>query len=105
MIINTKSLEIVGDFLIRFYHEEPNETKAATKALNAMTGFFDYEWEIASAFRHILKIQLAENTLRDIVRNKANRYAQNDEDARVFLEQVYEDNDLDNAINFDDLKD
>ena len=105
MKIINKSLEIVGDFLIRFYHEEPNEIKAATKAVNAMTDLFDYEWEVANAFRHTLKTQLVEHTLRDIVRNKANRYAQNDEDAKVFLQQVYEDNDFDNAINFEDLKD
>lgn len=84
MITINKSLEIVGDFLIRFYHEEPNEDKAAIKALTAMTGLFDYEWEIASAFKHILKIQLAENILRDIVRNKVNRHAQNDEDVENF---------------------
>lgn len=98
-------LEIVGDFLSRFYHEEPDDTKAATKAINAMTGLFDYEWEVASAFKEIIEMPLPPGTLRDIVRFNANRYAQNDEDAREFLEITYQENNFDNAINFNELRD
>jgi len=98
-------LQIVGDFLIRFYHEEPDDTKASIKALKAMIGLFDYEWEVASAFQELLEMALPSGTLRDMVRLKANRYARSDEEAREFLEFTYKDNDLDTAINFKELSD
>ena len=98
-------LQIVGDFLIRFYHEEPDDTKASIKALKAMIGLFDYEWEVASAFRELLEMALPSGTLRDMVRIKANRYARSDEEAREFLEFTYKDNVLDTAINFSELSD
>jgi hypothetical protein len=98
-------LQIVGDFLIRFYHEEPDDTKASTKALKAMTGLFEYEWEVASAFKELLEMALPSGTLRDMVRIKANRYARSDEEAREFLEFTYKDNDLDTAVNFKELSD
>jgi hypothetical protein len=98
-------LQIVGDFLSRFYHEEPNDTKASTKALKAMTGLFDYEWEVASAFKELLEMALPSGTLRDMVRSKANRHARSDEEAREFLESTYKDNDLDMAVNFKELSD
>jgi hypothetical protein len=98
-------LEIVGDFLIRFYHEEPDDTKASTKAIKAMTGLFEYEWEVASAFKELLEMALPVGILRDMVRIKANRYAGSDEEAREFLEFTYKDNDLDKAVNFNELSD
>jgi hypothetical protein len=98
-------LQIVGDFLIRFYHEEPDDTKASMKALKAMIGLFDYEWEVASAFKELLEMALPSGTLRDMVRIKANRHARSDEEAREFLEFTYKDNDLDMAVNFKDLSD
>jgi len=97
-------LQIVGDFLIRFYHEEPDDTKAATQAIKAMTGLFDYEWEVASAFSKLLEMSFPPNTLRDIVRLKANRYAHSDEDAREFLELTYKENNFDDAINLNELR-
>ncbi|MBD2769035.1 SUKH-3 domain-containing protein [Hymenobacter sp. BT664] len=73
MTRNKGPSQIVGDFLIRFYHEEPDDTKASTKALRAITGMFDYEWEVASTFKELLEMTLPVNTLRDMVRVKANR--------------------------------
>ncbi|MBW4457235.1 MAG: hypothetical protein KME55_33765 [Nostoc indistinguendum CM1-VF10] len=102
---NKDFLKVVGDFLIRFYHEEPNVTKASTKAIKAMTGLFDYELEVSNAFKQTLESSLNKNTLRDLVRLKANRYAQTDEDAREFLNFVYKDNDLDKVVDFKELRD
>lgn len=98
-------LQIVSDFLIRFYHEEPDDIRAATKAIKAMTGLFDYEWKVASAFKELLEMALPSGTLRNMIRIKANRYTRSDKDAREFVEFTYKNNDLDLAVNFKDLSD
>lgn len=105
MIDNSNHLEIVGDFLIRFYHEEPNDIQASTKAVTALTGLFDDEWKVATALKNLLEMDLPPGTLRDLVRFKANRHALDDDDARQFLERVYQNNDFENAINFEDYED
>ncbi|MDM9583742.1 hypothetical protein [Nostoc sp. GT001] len=102
---NKDYLEVIGDFLIRFYHEEPDDLQASIKAVETMTSLFDYEWEVATAFRNLLEMELPPGQIRDLVRLKANRYAQNDDDAREFLKEIYQSNDLENAINFKDYED
>ena len=102
---NEKSnLDIIGDFLIRFYHEEPCDTKAAIRAISSMRGLFSYEWEVAEAFRSVFETTFESNVLQNIVKQKANRYARDDQEARNFLIKVYQDTNLENAIDFDELK-
>lgn len=96
------SLKTVGDFLIRFYHEEPCDTIAATQALVSMRGVFRYELEVAHAFKNVLKCEKPE-AIKNIVLKKANRYVKNSQEAKEFLERVYDDTNLENAIDFDDL--
>jgi hypothetical protein len=102
---NKSNLDIVGDFLIRFYHEEPCETKAAIKAISSMKGLFNYELEISNAFREIFEESFESNTLKNLVKQKANRYVKDDEEAKKFLIRVFQDANLENAIDFDELKD
>lgn len=96
---NKDPLYIVSMFLGRFYHEEPNDTLAATKAMRAMMGLFDYEWEVAEAFEKVLQNGYSNGTLKKTVKEWANRRAQDDEQAKRFLEYVYQDTTLDVAID------
>lgn len=96
------SVEIVGDYLARFYHEEPSDVVASTKAVKSLTGMFDSEREISNAFLIILSAQLPNNLLKEIIQNKANRYVRNDDEARTFLEKIYYENSLDCVIDTDD---
>ncbi len=79
--------------------------KAAIKATESMTGLFSYEWKVATAFRKLLEMKISPGQLRDLVRIKANRYAQDDCGARVFIEKIYRINDLINAIDFNEYED
>jgi len=99
------NLAIVSEFLIRFYHQEPNYIEATIRALEVLRDRHEYKWELATAFRDILENSLPEGTLRDIVLFSTNRFVQNDEDAKKILKIIYEDNILHTAVNFDDLRD
>jgi hypothetical protein len=94
-----KSLQIVGDYLVRFYHQEPDDTRASIKAIEAMIGHFEYEWQVSTAFKSVLESPFPTDVIRDFVRNRANRYARNDVEARNFLVKTFKENDLDKAID------
>ena len=96
------SLHIVSLFLSRFYHEQPDDILASTNAVTKMSGLFDYEWEIASAFRDILQQSLPPGTLQKLVREWGNRAARSDDEARVFLEKIYDYTGLEGAIDISD---
>jgi len=96
------SIEVVSEFLSRFYHEEPNDLLAATNAMKAMKGMFDYEWAIATAFKDLLQNPQPPNTLKNIVKEWANRHARNDEEALNFLLEVYDNTTLEAAIHLDE---
>lgn len=98
-----KSLQIVGDYLIRFYHEEPDDIRASMKAIKAMTGHFEYEWEMSTAFKRMLETPFPPDVIRDFVRSRANRYARNDMEAQNFLAMIFKENDLDKAIDLEGL--
>jgi hypothetical protein len=104
MTSDSDNLEIVGDFLIRFYHEEPDDVRASTKAIQAMTGNHQAQWQLRAALVFLLGERYPVGMLRDIVRLKANRHAQNEGDARAFLERTFQNLGLDAAINFDDYE-
>jgi hypothetical protein len=99
------SLQIVKLFLKDFYFKEPNNIIAATKAVKDMVGRFNYEWRVACAFRDILQISFPPNILRKEIGEASNRYFNDDEEARQFLQVVYEDIGLDAAVNFDNSED
>jgi hypothetical protein len=99
------SRRIVEEFLMRFYHQEPDETRAATKALLATATNIDYRWEVAEAFRDLLERTTIESDLTSTVSSAANRRAKDAADARQFLLRVYETNDLDAAVNLNELTD
>lgn len=93
------ALEVVGDYLIRFYHEEPDELAAATRSLHESIGHYTYAWNYACAFKLLLENSLPDGTLTELVRERANRYAKDDSEAREFLERVYKDNDMHAAVD------
>lgn len=105
MINKQDDLDIVSEFLIRFYHEEPDYIEATIRALNVLRGRDKYKWELANSFRNILEKSLPPETLKEVVLFSANRYVRNDEEAREVLEKIYQDNVLDAALNFDELMD
>ncbi len=98
-------IEIVSEFLIRFYHQEPNYLDATIRALEVLIDRHEYKWELATAFTNILDAILPNNTLKELVLFSANRYVQNDQEAKELLKAIYDDNILDTAINFDELRD
>lgn len=102
---NNNNLAIVSEFLIRFYHQEPNYLDATIRALQVLRGHYRYEWELATAFRNILEITSSTDTLKELMLHSANRYVQNDQEAKELLKKIYDDNILDTAINFDEFSD
>jgi hypothetical protein len=105
MTANHSSLQTASIFLSRFYHEEPNDDLANLKAIEAMCGLFDYEWQVSSAFKDVFATAWPAGTLKNMVRVWANRHAQSDKEAVQFLRRVYENTALDVAINLDDFTD
>lgn len=105
MIDRNNDLEIVSEFLIRFYHQEPNYLDATIRALQVLRERYQYNWELANAFRNILENTLPTDTLKQLVLLSANRYVQNDLEAKEVLKKIYDDNVLDTAINLDEFRD
>lgn len=95
----SKALTITGDYLIRFYHEEPDDLAAATQAIRESIGHYVYAWDYVCAFKLLLSSSLPAGTLTALVRERANRYARDDNEAREFLERVYEDGDMYAALD------
>lgn len=103
-MISQDDLDIVSEFLIRFYYQEPDYFEATIRALQSLKDRHQYKWELATVFRRVLESPLPEDTLRDLVLFSANRFVQNHEDAKAILKRIYYDNVLYTAVNFDDLK-
>lgn len=98
-------LSIVSEFLIRFYHQEPDYLEATTRALKVLRGRDRYKWELATSFTNILENSLTKDSLKELVLFSANRYVQSDEEAREVLKRIYQDNVLDAALYFDEQTD
>jgi len=75
------------DFLVVFYHEEPDEIAAATGALAQMTVDLNWQTEIAKALKQVLATPLPNGTLTALVQEKANRFVRDDAEAREFSSQ------------------
>ena len=98
-------LSIVSEFLIRFYHQQPDYLEATIRALRELKGRNRYKWQLASAFVNILKNPTPEDSLKELVLYSANRFVQNDEEAKEVLTKIYDDNVLNTALYFDDDQD
>lgn len=96
------ALRVVRSFLHEYYFPEEWETRANVRALEAQARDLGLRVRIARAFVDLLAMDLAKGTLREIVETSANREVYNDEEAREFLERVYEANDFEDALDFDD---
>lgn len=96
------AIKVVSDYLVRFYHEEPNDVRASSKAIKSLGGMFNSEWAVSDSFSVVLNSELPPNLLRDIVRDKANRYARDDSEAKSFLKTIYFENSLDCAIEVEE---
>lgn len=94
-------LETVGDFLVVFYHEEPNEIVAATDALAQMTLDLKWQTEIAKALKQLLATPLPDGTLTALVQEKANRFVRDDAEAKDFLLRVFANNNLASSLDED----
>ncbi len=104
-MLEQNDLDIVNEFLIRFYHQEPDYFKATIRALEVLSSYPKYKWELAKAFQKVLEFSFPEDTLKNCALLSANRFVQNDDEAKAILTQIYDDNILYTAIDFDDLQD
>jgi hypothetical protein len=93
--------ETIGDFLVVFYHEQPDEIVAATDALAQMTIDLDWQAKIAQALKHLLATPLPDGTLATLVQEKANRFVRDDAEARDFLLRVFANNNLASSLDED----
>ena len=98
-------IAIVRDFLVEFYQPEPNNDRAATKAVRAYIGVYGPKWRIANALRSLLERELPPGTLTDLVDSASGRLVDDDEEARKFLAMVFDDNAMDVAVDMDALDD
>lgn len=102
---NSDDLNIISEFLMRFYHQEPDYFKATIRALEILENRYQYKWELSNAFRKIFESSLPVGLLKELVLLSANRYVETDEDAREMLQRIYDDNVLYAAVNFDEFRD
>lgn len=103
MIDNNSDIEIVSEFLIRFYHQEADYLSATIRALEVLRERHQYKWELATAFRNILQSSSPNGTLKQLVLLSANRYVESDEEAKEVLQKIYDDNILDATVNFEEF--
>ena len=87
--IKDNSLETVGDFLSLFYYEEPDDINASIEVLTDLIHRLDYRYDLIVAFKKLLTSSLPERTLTELVKLRANRYVENDEEAKEFLQRVW----------------
>lgn len=95
-------LEVVSDFLIRFYREEPDYVKATLRSLKTLRGQDEYKYKLANSFSRILEHPFPKGVLRDLVVLSTSRSVHNNKEAKEVLNRIYQDNILDMAIYFDD---
>jgi len=99
----TNALDLVKLYLKRFYHDEPDNYVASTHAMSALTPDWRERWKTAVAFRIVVHAVFPAGLLKELVEGSANRRVRDDEQAREYLQKVYDLSMLDAAINFDDL--
>lgn len=96
------ALDRVRAFLERFYHDEEVEDLAAAHALRALRNDDRQErWRTAQAIERVLAAELPDGALHQLVFRAADRGVLTDEEAREFLERVFESNAFDVAIDWD----
>ncbi|GGM53082.1 hypothetical protein GCM10011608_42440 [Micromonospora sonchi] len=99
----TATLERVRAFLERFYHAEASDDRAASAALQASLGDDPQErWRNAQAFGRAIDAELPAGELQQLVFRASGRNVLTDDEAREFLERVYDDNAFDVAIDYDE---
>ncbi|HEV2801612.1 MAG TPA: hypothetical protein VGW12_13995 [Pyrinomonadaceae bacterium] len=98
------SLEAVGDFLTIYYYDESDDVVAASDALEETLPRMEYRWQLACAFREVLARAWPAETLKELVRHKANRFARSDAEAREFLQKTYNLNLFELAVDIEKFK-
>jgi hypothetical protein len=89
------ALELIGTFLRAHYHEVQWTIEGTTEVLRIWAPGDPYRRELSDGFRVLLGSPLAEGTLAKLVQDEANRLVYNDEEARAYLKEIYEDLHLD----------
>jgi hypothetical protein len=90
-----RALELVGTFLRAHYHEVCLNIEGTTEVLQIWQPGDPYLKELSHGFRLLLSAPLEEGTLTRLVQNEANRSVHNDNDARRYLKEIYDDIHLD----------
>ncbi|GLW89483.1 hypothetical protein [Actinokineospora globicatena] len=96
-------LGLVRDFLVEHYRDEPSDDRAATRALDRFNENPPRTARIALAFRRVIDAELPEGDLQRLAFSCTGRDLLTDDDARAYLEHVFEANLFDLAI--DDIED
>ncbi|GLY94147.1 hypothetical protein [Actinoplanes sp. NBRC 103695] len=97
------ALSRVRAFLESFYRDEEFEDRGTTNALRGESADRQERWRNAQAFERVLAADLPEGTLQQLVFRSAGRDVLSDEEAREFLERVYDGNAFDVAVDWDTL--
>lgn len=90
-----EALELIGTFLRAHYHEVRWDIEGTTEVLQIWQPDDPYRKELSHNFRFLLSSPLAEGTLTRLVQYEANRLVHNDEEARRYLKEIYDDIHLD----------
>jgi hypothetical protein len=97
-----ESLQLVSGYLASFYRDEENDSTAAKNAVHAGVNDRPYIWRLSRAFREVLGATLPDGTLQRLVVTVARRNVWSEDEAREFLQKVYDDAYLDDVAGFDD---
>ncbi|MFL9684485.1 hypothetical protein [Streptomyces sp. KL110A] len=90
-------------FLEEFYREEGWEDRAAVRALEAQSHDLRGYFRIATAMNTLLRSELPEGFLREMVESSAGRSLADDAEARAFLERVCENNTFNDPFDPDEF--
>ncbi len=96
-----ESLHLVVQYLLNFYHDEPDDIAAAKHAVWANVDNRREVWRLSRAFIDLFSTPLPDETLQNIVVGVAKRDVWSDDEAMMFLRKIYEESCLNDVAGFD----
>jgi hypothetical protein len=90
-----EALELVGTFLRAHYHEARWDIEGTTEVLRAWPPSDPYRKDLSRAFRALTGGSPAPGSLTRLVQLQANRLVHDDDEAREYLQALYDDLHLD----------
>jgi|GEM_PF-6055003 len=84
-----RHLARAGDFLERHYSAQPDDLRAKVAAMKHLLAHPRERIPVGLSFRWLLRAELPEGVLYDLVTRRATRRVEDDQEARAFVEKVY----------------